>query len=325
MKNTQKILIAVLVLVFVAVVVFIIAVKSDKTDAENNEATTSYALPEENEISESITNASQSSHNHEQGAEDATISSNGSDKNASSVSGNPAESSVQNSKNYDLTNAQILQTQRSSFGEIRLLSAKSDGNNVYLLEATVENKKFYFEFPGYYIIENIYFANVDGRYGDEVIVHSNTGNVGIYNNIVLKITPNGIESLINEKKSSELGSSFTSTLKSDFNVEISNKYTNKKKTVNVKGINNEDYTSIYWDENGKITEKEKTDHVWFNETFYRFEPQDTDEDGVYEIICSQHASLGDFSSKIGYAQITLKYDTETKQFKIIDSNFTLSS
>ena len=110
-------------------------------------------------------------------------------------------------------------------------------------------------------------------------------------------------------------------LKENFNVEISNKYVSFTKTVNVKGINDEKYDDSYWDESGKIMETDVFDHVWIDETFRSFEPQDVDNDGIYEIVCSQYASLGEYSSCIGYASTTLKYNTEIKQFEIIRANF----
>ena len=79
--------------------------------------------------------------------------------------------------------------------------------------------------------------------------------------------------------------------------------------------------TITRDESGKIMETDVFDHVWIDETFRSFEPQDVDNDGIYEIVCSQYASLGDYSSCIGYASTTLKYNTEIKQFEIIRANF----
>ena len=322
MKNIHKILLAVLVLVLVGVIALIIFVKTNDGDnnSVNNPSENNYTLPGENTSEEIITDAVHG-HNHEhEEAETAT--------NNNTVSGNNTTEKDKNSyspvvsnKTYDTKNAEIINTQKSSFGEIRLLSAKSDGKSVYLLEAEYEGKKFYTEYPAYYDIENIYYANVDGSYGDEIIIHASTNTKGVYENDILKITADGIIHLLNANNAFYMTTSFDTKLKENFNVEISNKYVSFTKTVNVKGINDEKYDDSYWDESGKIMETDVFDHVWIDETFRSFEPQDVDNDGIYEIVCSQYASLGDYSSCIGYASTTLKYNTEIKQFEIIRANF----
>lgn len=323
MKNTQKILLAVLVLVLVGVVAIIIFVNSnDNNNFGSSIPTDSYTLPGQVASDETTANSVQS-HDHGSEAVTKTDGSSGNNTGDTTEYDKNSHAPVKSNKTYDLKDATVLSTQKSSFGEIRLLSAKSNGMNVFLLEAEVKGKKFYQEYPGYYNIENIYYANVDGFYGDEVIIHASTSNEGIYANDVLKITSDGIIHLFNADNAFHVASSFSTKLKENFAVEILNKRTSFTKTINVKDMNDENYADSYWDENGKVTEKDPLDHVWIDETFRRFEPLDVDNDGIYEIVCSQYASLGDYSSCIGYAGVTLKYSTETKQFEIVDANFYL--
>ncbi len=325
MKKKHKILIAIFAVVFVAVIVLIFTLKSDKPHEsadENN--STSYTQPDSAEEDvEEHEDVVQSTDSHEQ-TEDKTDSDKG---NVGKVPAKPAspkhESSVQNNKTYDLTNSEVLETQKSSFGDIRLLTATDNGIKVYLLEATVNNKKFYYEMPSSYIVENIYFANVDGEYGDEIIVRSQTLTNGIYDNAVLKITSSGIKSLFEKKEALDIMSTYRSDLKANFNVEIVNQATGLKKTVNVLNINDENYADSYWDENGKLMETDTVDRVWFETSYFSFQPADVDDDGFSEIICLQYATLGNPDSVIGIANTTLKFDAEAKKFKIFETNFTI--
>ncbi len=322
MKNIQKILLAVLVFVLIGVTALIIFVKTNNNDnATNNPSENNYTLPGEIAPEETIADVVHGHNNkHEQKTETATKNNTDSTNGTTTYDKNSYSPAV-NNKTYNIKDAEVISTQKSSFGEIRLLSAKSDIKNIYLLEAEYKGKKFYAEYPAHYNIENIYYANVDGSYGDEVIIHASTNTKGVYENDVLKITPDGIIHLFNANNAFHMASSFSTKLKENFTVEILNKHTSFTKTINVKDINDENYADSYWDETGKIMETDVFDHVWIDETFRRFEPQDVDNDGIYEIVCSQYASLGDYSSCIGYASTTLKYNTEIKQFEIVRANF----
>lgn len=322
MKNIQKILLAVLALVLVGVIDVIIFVNTnDKNNTGNNSHTNNYTI--QGEVTSEETTADtvhNHEHDHEHTAETVTKNDTGSGNSKTEYDKN-SYSPADNNKTYDLKDAEVINTQKSSFGEVRLLSAKSDGKSIFLIEAEYKGKKFYAEYPAYYNFENIYYANVDGYYGDEVIIHASTGNDGIYENDVLKITSDGIIHLLNANNAFHMTTSFNTKLKENFNVEFSNKFTSFKKTINVKNINDENYVGSYWDKNGKVTEEDVLDHVWIDESFIRFEPQDVDNDGIYEIVCSQYTSLGDYSSCIGYAGITLKYNTGLKQFEIVNATF----
>lgn len=320
MKNTQKVLLAVLALVLAGIIAVIIFVRTNdnSNDAAVNPTSDSYTLPGEIATGETIADG-QHNHNHEHTTENSTIN-NTDNNNITLNNGNP-DSPVTNNKIYDLKDAEVLGAQKSSFGSVRLMSAKSEGKNIILLEAEYKNKKFYVEYPAYYNIENVYYANVDGAYGDEIIIHSSTNKYNIYENDILKITPDGIIHLLNANNAFYMTTSFNTRLKDNFNVEITNKYVSFKKTVNVKGINDEKYEDSYWETDGKLAVIETDDKVRIDETFCSFEPQDVDDDGIYEIVCLQYASLGDYTSSIGNMGVTLKYNTQLKQFEIVSANF----
>lgn len=321
MKNTQKILLAVLALVLAGIIAAIIFVRTNdnSNNVSDNSTSDNYTLPGEFAPGETITDGKHN-HNHEHLTESSTKNSTDSNNNIT-VNNGTSDSPVSNNKVYDLKDAEVLNTQKSSFGNVRLLSAKSDGKKVFLLEAEYKSKKFYVEYPAYYNIENIYYANVDGTYGDEIIIHSSTNIDGDYVNDVLKITPDGIIHLLTANNAFYVATSFNTNLKDNFNVEFSNKYVSFKTTVYVKGINDENYEDSYWETNGKLAVIETEDEVWIDETFRGFEPRDVDDDGIYEIVCLQHTSLGDYTSCIGNTSVTLKYNTQLNQFEVVSADF----
>lgn len=321
MKNTQKILLAVLALVLAGIIAAIIFVRTNdnSNNVSDNSTSDNYTLPGEFAPGETITDGKHN-HNHEHTTESSTKNNTDSSNNMTEKN-DASDSPASNNKVYDLKDAEVLNTQKSSFGNVRLLSAKSDGKKVFLLEAEYKSKKFYVEYPAYYNIENIYYANVDGTYGDEIIIHSSTNIDGDYVNDVLKITPDGIIHLLTANNAFYVATSFNTNLKDNFNVEFSNKYVSFKTTVYVKGINDENYEDSYWETNGKLAVIETEDEVWIDETFRGFEPRDVDDDGIYEIVCLQHTSLGDYTSCIGNTSVTLKYNTQLNQFEVVSADF----
>ena len=324
-NNTQKILIGVLALTLVIVIGLVIFIKTDRGNANSEGSDGQNQYTQSDEMSANSQAADTLSHQHE---EDGTASQSGkddSDETKKEAVSN-SDSHVKNDASYKFTDAEIIQSQKSSFGDVKLLTANVDGKKVILFEATVKDKKFYYEFPIYYNIENIYYANVDGYFGDEIIIHANTGGnggAGSYDNIILKITENGIINLFDDEAAFKFLTSFKTELKDDFNVEITNKYTSFKKTINVKDINSEKYGDSYWETDGKLAVIKTSNQVCIDETFYVFQPKDTDSDGYYEIVCYQYASLGSLTSNIGSTQLTLKYDRDSKQFFVSGADFYL--
>ncbi len=200
MKNTQKILIAVLSLTLVIVAIFVILAKTNHNTSPEVSTDSRYTLPGE-VIAESNSETTHLHHNEEHNVITSVTGKDHQNENKTNITANN-NSSIKNNKTYNFKDSEVLLTQKSYFGDIKILSARVDAKKVFLLESTVKNKKFYYEFPGYYNIENIYYADIDGYFGDEVIIHANTGGnggAGSYDNIILKITPDGIIPLLYEE------------------------------------------------------------------------------------------------------------------------------
>ncbi|MBP3329429.1 MAG: hypothetical protein J6L89_01215 [Clostridia bacterium] len=325
MKNTQKILIAVLALVLIAVTALIIFVKTNKTDENNiNNNPTDIVSNENNTVSADQTD-NQNNHDVTYSESDNTPITNVNDNKTPSAGNNPSKEPTQAAtKNYDLSSAELMQSQITSFGELKLYSTDYNGKKIYLFVIDNDGKKFFREIPGEYIIENIYYANIDGRFGDELIIRANTGtntNPPTYKNYIFKITSKGFESLFSASDLNKFASGYRAELKQGFNVKISNSITGYSKTINVKGLNKNTYVGEYWDANGNLTTNKTKEQVDFGDGFHFIEPKDVDNDGIYEITCSQYTSLGKRSDCIGYANTVIKYDFQKKEFKVISTVF----
>lgn len=78
----------------------------------------------------------------------------------------------------------------------------------------------------------------------------------------------------------------------------------------------EKYLKGLFDENGEVIK-----HEILVDSFFEFIPTDTDNDGVYEIVCRQYVSLIGHSDHLGNAKTILKYNNKTSSFEVIDAEF----
>jgi len=332
MKKKQKILIGVLIIVLIAVSVIIISVKTDdnKSQSDTADASTVFITDEAGN-----TIAVTQGFDNQQPSTD----SNGNNVNIDNTEGNnPGNSINQNSKvpttstntspdnnsstqkpaDYNLESAELIQTQITSFGELKLYSLNSAGRSIYLFTIEKDGKRFYKEIPGSYIIENIYYANLDDKFGDEIIVHANKyigNNPAKYENYVLKITTNGFEELFDP---STISLGFSGSLKDNFSVEITNSKTGMNKTVS---LQNSPLAEKYWDSNGNVLSYNSK--VKFEDSFYVFEPYDYDDDGLFEIGCNQYVTLTSQQDCIGYTRIIMDYDYTSGEVIILETYFNL--
>ena len=320
MKNKRKVLIGVLavIVLFICVVLAVVFLKPNKMNNNNTDSTTAHVLTTgsskaEDNKTDSVTEESTQIHypvtevttsflNHNHNSEE-----------------NQTHALIQNYKNYNLSNAEVIIDKTASFGKCRLYSVNSEGKRIFLIEATSNGKKYYYEFYGSSVIKDVFLKNVDGQKGDEIIILAEKSN-GTYDNLILRITPQGMVSLLSESEIYEFTTGYSSELKENFNVDIYCKY-NSDQTINVKNINKENYVGSYWDASGKLIEEFTEDPIWFDQSFCSLEVKDVDNDGVCEVICSQYASMGDFDSCVGYAKTTIKYSTEHDRFIVLNSKF----
>lgn len=171
--------------------------------------------------------------------------------------------------------------------------------------------------------EKLYLADLDGDGLDEVIVHRCVdlfGGAGQYISQVFKVNDWHIDEIFSTLSSSGIfNSGFGSELKDGFKLEISNVFTDYKTALDFSD-SPEEYRSFYWLENGKIGREDTTGYLRID-SFYEFYPEDVDEDGVYEIICTQYTSLHGHSDYTGDAKTVLKYNEKYKTFEVVDAEF----
>jgi len=177
--------------------------------------------------------------------------------------------------------------------------------------------------------EELYLRDIDGDKLDEIIIQQGiSGNSGSFTSFssIFKVGRNEIKKIYynsnyDDNNYGELAAGFSGIPKDGFKIEISNKFTGYKKTI--------DYTNTYdkfkeageknnvFNKNGKVISDWKVEFGGF----YTFEPKDIDDDGVYEIVCEQRGELNNVIDHIGYAKSVLKFNPKTQKFKVIKAEF----
>lgn len=164
----------------------------------------------------------------------------------------------------------------------------------------------------------IYYVDVDGEKGEEIVVHMNTGGnggYGVHISYVFRLDENKFFSLFDSETDRLMQNAFESELKADYKAVITCHETNFEKVIDLSERKSV-YDNNVFDSQGNPINDYK---IWFDSSFYRFEPVDTDNDGVYEIVCRQYSSLYSHFYFIGIAQLTLK--CSDSMFEIIDADF----
>lgn len=166
--------------------------------------------------------------------------------------------------------------------------------------------------------DTMYVCDIDGDRLDEIIVHSMigvSGGAGQYAARVYKIVDNEIEEIFFSVSSDMLDTGFLVEFRDDFEIVVKNKYTGYNKVF--ERSFGENYSGIYFDENGKVLEQSP---LWLD-SFREFIPEDRDGDGIYEIKAVQYASLYGHTDFIGNAVSILKYNSKTSSFEVIESDW----
>lgn len=172
------------------------------------------------------------------------------------------------------------------------------------------------------LFEDWYLADLDGDGLDEIIVNrciAMSGGAGGYISQVFKYYGYAdFRMIFNSANTFEYYTGFTSELKDDFKLEISNVFTGYKTIVDYSEIVG--YRGVYWDDSGKVIAEKNIDHLMYD-GFLEFSPKDVDNDGIDELVCLQYTSLYGHSDYIGNVKSVLKYNAKYKTFEVIDAEF----
>lgn len=162
-------------------------------------------------------------------------------------------------------------------------------------------------------------VDIDGDKDEEIILQECiglSGGAGQYLSRVFDLRNDEIIEVFSSKVKDEIFNTgfFVSVLKNR-NLEIKNRYTDYCKKI-ILTDRTDDYYSVWYENNGEPKNLEL-----LLDTFYKFEPYDIDNDGVYEIKVCQYTSLYGHTDFIGKAVSFLKYNKEDNSFKICEAFF----
>lgn len=169
-----------------------------------------------------------------------------------------------------------------------------------------------------------YLYDIDGDNDREIILQETvglSGGAGQYLSRIFDFKDNELVEIFSSVDNSlnDYDTGFSVEILKDKKLKINNSFTQYSETFVLKN-RGEDYYSFWYDENGKPEDLELT-----VDSFCKFEPCDIDLDGIYEIICSQYASLYGHSDFVGTAVSVLKYNTNESVFEIVDAYFDVSN
>ena len=171
--------------------------------------------------------------------------------------------------------------------------------------------------------ELLYVCDVDGDGLDEIVVQQDIGSAtgaGAFISRIFKVVDDEIIEIFNPSPGGDrfrFETGFRNALEDGYRMEISNIYTGHVVTIEFDESNKN--RERYFDETGEVT----TDASLSVDSFYQFEPEDIDGDGVFEIVCLQYASLSFHGNRIGWAKSILKYNPETQAFEVIGAGLIL--
>lgn len=165
----------------------------------------------------------------------------------------------------------------------------------------------------------LYFADFDGDKDEEIILHEAkgmSGGAGQYLARVFDFTEDGIKEIFTSyDEEMYFNTGFTCKIMKDKKLRVDNNFTGYTTTFEVIR-KNEEYFTGWYDEDGNPKDIE----LWVD-SFNRFEPEDTDGDGISEILCRQYTCLYGHTDYIGDAVSVLKYDNDTNKFYVVDAWF----
>lgn len=157
---------------------------------------------------------------------------------------------------------------------------------------------------------SLFLRDIDGDGIQEILIHHNTGGcggAGSYHTWVLKVENDDIQVLFDNYDEFDTG--FENRFLEGYQMEVKNKFTGYTLVYDVK-----DRYGEYIDHSEKLPSDK-----FMIDSFYMFEPKDTDGDGISEILCKQYTSIRMHADYTGTACSVLKFNTQAQAFEVIDA------
>ena len=171
--------------------------------------------------------------------------------------------------------------------------------------------------------DTLYLVDIDADGLDEIILHQHLddfGGAGSYISRIYQVEDGRICEMFNSYTSTPQDSEdeiFDTGFSSEFiegkKLKITNQNTDYQTILDV----SERYIDEFFDSAGKGP----SDLPSGCDSFISFEPNDVDEDGVFEIIGTQYMFVFNHAGGIGYGKTVLKYNAQNSQFEVIKAEF----
>ena len=168
----------------------------------------------------------------------------------------------------------------------------------------------------------LYVCNIDGDSLDEIIVQQivgMSGGAGSYSSRIFKVVGDEIQEIFNSVILNPSGgwsifdTGFASEFLNEYKLKITNSITGYSTVIDI----SERYIDEFFDENGM---GKRNVSIWCD-SFMKFYPEDADGDGSFEIVCLQYVSLDSHPDYIGDAKSILKFNPQTQEFEVIQTEF----
>ncbi len=218
--------------------------------------------------------------------------------------------------------ADFYSSTECSLGTLHILSHytySSIFKDIYFALEREDDVLLYYTGTDFGSPEYLYFCDIDGDKADEIVLMLNTGGnggAGSHTTYVWKVTDKGFETLFDfDDYSTFFDTGFEFELQAPFKLLVKNRHTGYSRTIDFS--NRTGYIGAVYDEKGNPLD------TWtaYHDCFYYIIPRDIDNDGVYEIECTAFTSLYGHADGIGDSVCTIKYDTKSGEFKVIDARF----
>lgn len=163
-------------------------------------------------------------------------------------------------------------------------------------------------------------ADVDGDGDKELVLQECTGLSGGGGQYLSRIfdlrNDEIVEFFSSDNNDEQFNTGFSVTILENKQFKIENTYTGYSEKFSLSDRDEDYYNTAWYNKNGR-----PKDLGLMLDSFYKFEPYDIDNDGIYEIKCCQYTSLYGHTDFIGTAVSFLKYNKEKDSFDICNAVF----
>lgn len=177
--------------------------------------------------------------------------------------------------------------------------------------------------PAYF--GDITLSDIDGDGDSEIILQetiSITGGCGGYLSRVFDFKDSELIEMFSsiDENNNYFDTGYSITVLKNKKFIIKNRFSGYSEEFTDQRKTDDYYDGFWYDINGNPGNQEI-----MVDSFYEFSPINIDNDESYEVLCKQYVSLIGHADGLGHAKTILKYNKNSKQFEIIDTEFMYDS